>query len=379
MMKRSVLALAVSLIVGSGAVSAAEIYNKDGNQLDLYGRVTAKHAFSDDKGSDGDGTYIRFGFKGQTQISDQLTGYGQWEYNVQANHTEATNTVVDENYSSSSYGGNEGNKTRLGFAGLKFGQWGSFDYGRNYGVVYDVLALTDMMPEYGGDMGSSDNFMLGRSSGVATYRNNDFFGMVDGLNLAIQYQGKNENDSRSAKRANGDGYGMSLSYENIGETGIGIVGAASSSDRTNAQTSSDYGKGDKASAWATGLKYDANQVYLAAIYNETRNMYALSGNVKGLGDVSGFANKTQGVEFIAQYQFENGLRPSLGYVQSKAKDIENGVGDADVIKYYEVGATYYFNKNMYVYADYLINAMNKNNKLGLSSEDIFTVALNYRF
>ncbi len=32
--------------------------------------------------------------------------------------------------------------------------------------------------------------MTQRATGVATYRNNDFFGSVDGLNFALQYQGK---------------------------------------------------------------------------------------------------------------------------------------------------------------------------------------------
>jgi predicted porin len=30
--------------------------------------------------------------------------------------------------------------------------------------------------------------------------------------------------------------------------------------------------GDKADAWTAGLKYDANNIYLAAMYSETRNM-----------------------------------------------------------------------------------------------------------
>jgi outer membrane pore protein E len=59
----------------------------------------------------------------------------------------------------------------------------------------------------------------------------------------------------------------------------------------------------------------------------------------------GFANKAQNFEVVAQYQFDFGLRPSLGYVQSKGKDIE-GIGDEDLVKYIDVGATYYFNKNM---------------------------------
>jgi len=355
MMKRSVLALAVSLIAVGSTANAAEIYNKDGNKLDLYGRVTAKHYFSDDKSSDGDYTYARLGFKGETQINDTLTGYGQWEYNIQANHAESQ--------------GDLGNKTRLGFAGLKVKDFGSIDYGRNYGVVYAALGFTDMLPEFGGDTANSDNFMVGRSNSLATYRNQDFFGLVTGLNLALQYQAKNENDGRASNKANGDGYGASIDYEDIAGSGIGAVIAGSSSDRTNAQANSAIGGGDKASAWATALKYDANQIYLSAMYNETRNLASIPG---------GFANKTQGYELVAQYQFENGLRPSIGYVQSKAKDVE-GVGDADLVKYFEIGATYYFNKNMYTYVDYMINQIDDNNKLGVSSDDIVAVALTYRF
>ena len=70
------------------------------------------------------------------------------------------------------------------------------------------------------------------------------------------------------------------------------------------------------------------------MYSETRNMTPISG---------GFANKAQNFEVVAQYQFDFGLRPSLGYVQSKGKDIE-GIGDEDLVKYIDVGATYYFNK-----------------------------------
>lgn len=131
-MKRKVLALVIPALLAAGAAHAAEIYNKDGNKLDLYGKVDGLHYFSSDSKKDGDQTYLRFGFKGETQINDMLTGYGQWEYNVQANNTE---TSSDQAW------------TRLAFAGIKVGDYGSFDYGRNYGVLYDVEGWTDMLPE----------------------------------------------------------------------------------------------------------------------------------------------------------------------------------------------------------------------------------------
>lgn len=167
-MNRKVLALLVPALLVAGAANAAEVYNKNGNKLDLYGKVDGLRYFSDDAGSDGDQSYARIGFKGETQINDMLTGYGQWEYNMQASGTE---------------GNRDTSWTRLGFAGLKFGEYGSFDYGRNYGVIYDVEAWTDVLPEFGGDSYTqTDVYMLQRANGLATYRNTDFFGLVEGWN-----------------------------------------------------------------------------------------------------------------------------------------------------------------------------------------------------
>ncbi len=49
-----------------------------------------------------------------------------------------------------------------------------------------VVSKRSLQKSYG-----SDNFMQQRGNGFATYRNTDFFGLVDGLNFAVQYQGKN--------------------------------------------------------------------------------------------------------------------------------------------------------------------------------------------
>ncbi|EKC2608244.1 porin [Salmonella enterica] len=59
-----------------------------------------------------------------------------------------------------------------------------------------------MFPEFGGDSSAqTDNFMTKRASGLATYRNTDFFGIVDGLDLTLQYQGeKRRSRCEKAKR-----------------------------------------------------------------------------------------------------------------------------------------------------------------------------------
>uniref|UniRef100_UPI0023F422C4 porin n=1 Tax=Enterobacter oligotrophicus TaxID=2478464 RepID=UPI0023F422C4 len=229
------------------------------------------------------------------------------------------------------------------------------------------------------------NFLQSRATGVATYRNQDFFCLDDGLNFALQYQGKNgsvsgENDTgRSTLKQNGDGYGASLTY-NLGE-GFSIGGAMSSSKRTSDQNNTDaLGDGDRAEVYSGGLKYDANNIYLAAQYSQTYNATRF-GDSQSSSDIYGFANKAQNFEVVAQYQFDFGLRPSVAYLQSKGKDIE-GYGDQDLLKYVDVGATYYFNKNMSTYVDYKINLLDDNTftrQAGVSTDDIVALGLVYQF
>ncbi|KAE9797995.1 porin, partial [Escherichia coli] len=238
----------------------------------------------------------------------------------------------------------------------------------------------------------TDNFMAGRTNGVATYRNTDFFGLVEGLNFALQYQGANESESsvfgqegtnngRDVRKQNGDGFGMSTTYD----FGMGIsAGAAfASSDRTNEQQYGTTANGEKAEAWTVGLKYDANDIYLATMYAETRNMTPVGSSSKCSNC---FANKTQNFEVTAQYQFDFGLRPEVSFLMSKGKDLSlsgnaanpaGTSGDKDLVKYASVGATYYFNKNFSTYVDYKINLLDEDDSFyagnDISTDD--TVAL----
>ncbi|EBR0130698.1 TPA: porin OmpC [Morganella morganii] len=365
-MTRNILAVIIPALLAAGAANAAEIYNKDGNKVDLYGKVDVRHMFSDanDNGNkqDGDDSRVRFGIKGETQITDQLTGFGRFENEIKTNSVEGENN----------------NKVRLAYAGFKFADYGSIDYGRNYGVVYDTAAWTDVLPLFGGDtMAQTDVYMTQRAANLLTYRNSDFFGYVDGLNFALQYQGANDENSiaprHSIDKANGDGYGFSSSYD-LG-WGVTMGAGYSNAARTVAQQNDTFAPGKRAEAWNVGAKYDANNLYLAALYGETRNM-----TYYGNGDV---ANKTQNIELVAQYQFDFGLRPSVAYLQSKGKDLENGAaGSHDLVKYVELGAYYYFNKNMSAVVDYKINLLKDNQfntDAGIPVDNVVGLGLTYQF
>lgn len=370
-MKLQYLSVLVSAMVMAGSAGAAEVYNKDGNKLDLYGKLSGMRYMSGDDDKNGDRSYVRFGFRGETQLSDGLIGFGTWEHEVGLSHAESE--------------GAESTSTRLGFAGIKFDDAGSIDYGRNYGVLYDVGAWTDVMPEFGGDTTVTDNFLSGRANGVLTYRNTNFFGMMDGLNFALQYQGKNDSKAgattgRGLQEANGDGYGLSVTYD-LGN-GVSAGAAVSSSNRTLSQRSlkATHNQGKKAEAYAFGLKYDAYNLYLAALYSETRNMTPY-GNFSGGSQKYGVAEKAHNLELVAQYQFDFGLRPSLGYLQSRIDGDQDGKNH-DIKKYLEVGASYNFNKNLLTFIDYRINLLSNDkftHDAQISTDNIVALGMTYMF
>ncbi|WP_273954510.1 porin, partial [Escherichia coli] len=54
----------------------------------------------------------------------------------------------------------------------------------------------------------------------------------------------------------------------------------------------------------------------------------------------------------------------------------------DILKYVDVGATYYFNKNMSTYVDYKINLLDDNQftrAAGINTDDIVALGLVYQF
>ncbi|MBP2198695.1 porin OmpC [Pantoea cypripedii] len=370
------LSLAIAGFIVASAAHSAEVYNKDGNKLDINGMVVGENYISNDKSVNGDQSYMRFGFRGETQISDQLTGYGQWQAQWNLNQTE--------NQTNQMY-------TRIGYAGLKYGNYGSFDYGRNSGIMYDAFSYTDMQPEFDGLTYNSDQFLFHRGNGLATYRNDNFFGLVDGLHFALQYQGKNDGGGepgvRDVLRQNGDTFGMSASYD-IG-AGFSIAGAFMSGDRTNEQnslTSGIMGHGSKAEAYTGAIKYDANNVYLAVMYARAYNASRF-GSASSDDSAYGYANQSDLFEAYAGYTFDFGLVPFIGYNQTRGKHLGasadgNTYGNQDLVKFVDIGATYNFNKNMNAYVDYQINLMDSSEfsqSAGISTSDVVAVGMVYQF
>ncbi|AHN26728.1 Outer membrane protein (porin) [Gilliamella apicola] len=378
-MKLNLLAIAIpALLVAAGANASIEVWNKDGNKVDFYGRVKAANNITDraQKGQ-GDDTSARLGMSGQTQITDSVVGYGRWEYEADA-------------------GKDSHNEVRYAFAGLNFGDLGSFDYGRNDGVLKAITAYTDVLPQFGGDASNNTwNVLSSRTKAVATYRNNNFFGLSDDFSFALQYADNGDNSSLihtdRINHQSREAYGANAQWR-IFDTGL-TAGAG------YAQTTK---KGTRHNTWAGGLKYENYDLYLGANYFQSKLKKADARWINGY--TVRRDEKIRGFELVAQYGIDlevGRLTPSLAYVQHKSKldskhfAKHNYVSgeNSPIAKYVSLGATYDLNKNFSAIVEYKFNLLddddkgarlNSNSKRGKDkwkpgTKDVLGVGLIYQF
>nr|BET44816.1 MAG: porin OmpF [Candidatus Aschnera chinzeii] len=369
-MKYNILAIIIPVFL-AGTTHAAEIYNMDGIKLNLYGKVNAGHIFTKNDVNNGYYSNAVIGIKGNSKISDHTMGYGNIE--LETSYNKNINNI--------------GYNNKLIYAGLKFSDFNSLEYGRNYGILYDINSWTGVLPIYGSEFSSNNhNYMSSINRNLLTYRCNNFFGLIDGFNFAIQYQGKHNdinklvldgvNDNKLSAVNIDKGYGVTVNY-NIG-WGLTLGGGYGTSNlninNIIENKNNNLTENKKAESWNAGIKYDNNNLYLAAIYGENNNMTKYNNGIdENHIAISKIAHKIENIELVAQYLFDGfGLKPSIAYVQSKGKNLSNSKHNnlkENLIKYSSLGAFYYFNKNLTAIIDYKINLISDNQFTKLSNID----------
>ncbi|QCI17176.1 porin [Buchnera aphidicola (Aphis helianthi)] len=368
--KKSLSMLIPILFATSTTVTAAEVFNKNGNKLELYGIINPHHEFSNNFLSKkvitkNDNTNAILGLSGKINITNKLSSYAKIEYKTDFFMPEEL--IAEHQF----------NSIRLGYAGLKYGNLGSVDYGRNYGVIYDVASLTNHIPYIMKDsfFSYNDNYMLNRNSSLLTYRNDNMFGLFKGMSFSLQYQDETKNKNQNQK--NNSSWGASLKYES--DSGLTAIGSCFTSKKPESITEDKNNlKDNSINAYGLGFKYDANNIYLAAFYGSSRNV--LPNTIKSNNT---YINETQNIEAIAEYSFKSGFHPSLSYLDSKGYNV-NSIDKSELAlaKQINIATRYEFNKNISTYMNYKINLLKENDFIKtnkISTDNIIGAGLVYQF
>ncbi|KEQ13192.1 porin [Endozoicomonas numazuensis] len=300
-MYKKILAVAVATAV-AGPAMALDVFDDGTNSLSIGGRIGVVA-----KSKDGDNTLnndsARINFKFAHKFESGWTGVGvaEWGFRAKDEYTDIKNSV-------GKVIGSEKKDTffnRLGYVGLNHDEIGAFTAGKNWSVTYDVSGWTDMYAIGGGNaMGIYEGRNGGDFDGSARaddtiqYRNS--FG---GLNVGVQYQ-MQDHSVTDARRDSG--YGLSASYD----LAIGLsVGATYSETRYEETTQ--YAGQDKSKSTTAGLKFENENLYLAAMYGEFRNKTELGDKLNA---------KSKGVELYGRLAMDNilqGFSLQAGYNELK--------------------------------------------------------------
>lgn len=340
-MKKAVLASAVIAAMASGSSLAATVYSSDGTELKIGGRVEFRGDFigtsdgAEIEGSMDDSTRARINLKGQTQLSESLTGFGVYEAEHKtgagASNSDNSDTEIENRYM---------------YAGMK-GNFGELSFGRQDMASVIVSDMTDIT-EFSGIQQTIDSSSDKEDSVIAYSAH-----LVEALQLKATFRANDEKDE--------DGYSLAGFYSlPMGlDLGLSFSGA-------DLGTSS----GSESQILA-GLGYTFDALYLGASYS-TGDL-----NDKATGATD---KEFTAMEFVAQYQFTDQFSAAALYTNQE-NEAANGT-KADATDGVEVVGYYKFNGNFRTYLSYYLNGLTEvkdGNGIVTAGEDTLRLGVRYDF
>ncbi|QFI36468.1 porin [Moritella marina ATCC 15381] len=318
-MKKSLLALVLPSLFAS-TVGAVEVYNNDGQAVDLYGRAYAGHDFSGEgkNANYGNDSYIRLGAKLKSDISDSLSAFARYELQYDLKDSETSPTT----------------KTRLAYIGLD-SDVGAFSFGRQYNALTIASDLTDVAytNAYGGNLGntSRDNSTLKYSNKFA------------GLQLDASYR---LDDNQSDVESDAE-YSLAATYK----LDFGLMLAAGFSAKS---PTDDY----DASLFLVGASYKTGPMRVAATFAQGAEFEDQN-------------TDHTAYELSAEYKITKQLRAQVLYNVQELEDTTTSI-TTDAVDDLVFGVRYDFNKSLRTVAEYRINGVE-------GKDDDFHLAARYSF
>ena len=373
-MKKSVLTLAVAgVILAAQSASAAVVYDKDGTEMTIGGRVQAvfyngntglmenkDHTISDN---------VRLNVGGRTKLYDGIYGFGFWEHqwSHDGNSAESTST-----------------KTRDAYVGVDFEKFGLIKAGRYSGAVYYVTELTDLFEDYGFAGTVLDDQ---RNSGKITYSWNGY-----GIDVNLECQTAVNNyilpgyieDEINIK----GGFAASLGYTSP-DVLFGPISIRAGYEYLKGQSKEEISASalNNVKSWAVGLSWGGEEGPILAGQFNLRDFKFRHGTIDDDGNLVP-DYKAIGFEIVAGYNFACGVSIVAGYESLKYdfKDNEDhGLSYRDYTsRKVPVYVNYEVNPNFNVWTEAQFDANSSNikdadNERLVSDKALFALGARYSF
>jgi predicted porin len=146
-------------VPAADAITAPPWLEGVAERVDIYGRLDGHLAFSRD-GVRVENNSSRFGVKVEQPVLGWLTLLGGGEWRVSLGKGDTTYNISenpDTGLATFQASTNQALSTRLGFVGVRFGDYGTLTLGKQWGVYYDVSRWTDVYTVFGAHGSSTYN------------------------------------------------------------------------------------------------------------------------------------------------------------------------------------------------------------------------------
>ncbi|MFZ7187472.1 porin [Avibacterium avium] len=345
-MKKTLLALAVAAVATSA--SAATVYNQDGTQVNVGGRVeVALGKFNDDERADLRNIGSRLEFKAQHDLGEgvKVIGYSRLRFNDGGDKWDT----------GSSFNNIKTNKLWLA---LQKDDLGRVSFGKQ-DTTGDAVEMNDHSYLFGG----SNNLFTGGDK-VVSFRSADFQ-LAEGqtLGFGADYtfgEAKKNNAATKLKYA----YGTSAFYAGqFDEVGVNLNAGYTVEVYDNGLASSND-TGRKVQSWRVASQLAYGPVTFGAEYGESAYKNHQDQHKQGKGRFLEVAAKYQYLDNASVYAAwerneYKGYKAGLSFDKGDANFLRTVVGDLGVAQkqklrenVYLVGADYAFTKNVVAYVEY---------------------------
>lgn len=340
------LGLLIPLLITANAY-AIDIYDNGSTSASVGGYLDVRYVKGDTKDEITDGiSRINFGFN--QKLTNDWEAFAKVEWGITLTSDPASSLIISGDQLRSQ--GDQGDSIwlRQGYVGFKHDNYGSISMGKQWGSIYHIASVTDVLPMYGGNASGTYNFGTdgslsgtGRAERALQYNNQigNFFvsAQVQSTEESINL-GQNETFNEGGNLAFDTNYGLALTYLFPYKIGIGAgfnTGEVSLEDSSQQFTADDQ----IATYHITYGQFNKLGLYMAALYSDMEN--------HEINNQKAIMTKSTGIEAVVAYKFDNRITAIAGY-----NDLTDDSGNSQYnMSFYTVGVTYEWTDNFVVFAD----------------------------
>ncbi|MCE8030639.1 porin [Halomonas daqingensis] len=378
-MKKTLLATAIAGALGvTAAAQAATVYDQDGTQVDVYGRinlgVTTGGIQSEEPdaaktdGSEFVDVFSRFGFRARHQVAPDLQAFANMEFRPNLARQNSSSMAI-----------------RNSFLGIRGDQWGMVRIGNFDGVLYQAVTSKFDIQEYEGFTTTSGGNVSARGDSIQYSTPN-----LSGFQAHVQAKhisgndidgnaivGEQDNSSTVSWQA-------AVNYEWEGlYLGLGYnQSKAEREDRGYRYRGAAGTRGNPAGEdiWAAAAIYQFTPAFRAGVkYEDVTDTFS----TEELNDrvAAGFITADQAAGAIDNMWTLMGVFDyGMGEIYADYNRIRSVHEGTDSRNAWTLGANYRFSRPMYVWAEIVDYDFDSDDSISDLNDDLrFTVGLRYDF